>query len=176
MIPTFHFQNSTQEESKNTEELMKLIPFGLSITSEVTRPFLLLKDESQQFTLPVAINHLEAGVTLSQANKSEAPSSPHRFTQNLLMQLGLTMERCVFTEIKGQHQYVRLDIKGNALVNEMKLRADEVMSLCLFLNVPLYASRSYIEKSKVLTAEIDQLSNSLPMKDLMIQKKDTYLM
>nr|HPI40958.1 hypothetical protein [Pseudobdellovibrionaceae bacterium] len=115
-------------------------------------------------------------VTLSQSNKSVIPASPHRFTFMLLEQLRITIERCVFVEIKGQHQYVRIEMKAPQEISSLKLRADEAMSLCLYLNVPIYASRSYIEKSKVLSAEIDQSANSLPMRELITQKRDTYLM
>lgn len=150
------FSNETQEEETfHQNDLVQLFPYGLSVTTDASRPFLLLKDEAHQYTLPVAVSPIDAGVALSQNNKMVLESSPHKFTALLLESLGIEIKQAVFVEIKGAHQYLRLYISGHPQTNSVKLRADEAMSLCLYLSVPLFATKSFIGRSRVMSAEVE---------------------
>ncbi|AFY01734.1 DUF151 domain-containing protein [Bdellovibrio bacteriovorus] len=146
---------SREEESFHQKELVQLFPYGLSVTTDATRPFLLFKDEAHQYTLPVAVSAIDAGVAMSQSNKMILESSPHKFTALMLESLGIEIKQAVFVEIKGAHQYLRLYISGHPQTNSLKLRADEAMSLCLYLGVPLFATKSFIGRSRVMNAEVE---------------------
>ncbi|MFM6929176.1 MAG: bifunctional nuclease family protein [Bdellovibrio sp.] len=145
---------SQDEETFHQGDLVQLFPYGLSVTSDTSRPFLLLKDEGHQHTLPVAVSPIEAGVALSQSNRSAPESTPHKFTQLLMQSLGIEVKQAVFVEIKGANQYVRLYLSGHTGTNSIKLRADEAMSLCLYLGTPIFATKNFIGRSRVMNAEI----------------------
>lgn len=170
--------SKTQEEEEvfHQEDLVALFPFGLSLNQDATRPILLLKDAQHDLTLPVAINPLEAGATLSQTSSQVNPSTPHRFTQLLLSSLNIEIKQCVFVQVKGVHQYVRIYFSGHPYVNSLKLRADEAMSLCVSLNVPLFASRKIIEASKMMTAEIQGMNETVMRDPRVLDKKHHWLM
>lgn len=171
------FSNSFEEELNFKEkDLIRLRPYGLSVSTDFARPFLLLKDEEHKYTLPVAVNPLEAGVALSQANKSVAPTTPHRFTQALLESLHIEIEKCVFVELKGHFQFVRLFVKNHPTQSTIKIRADEVMSLCLHLDIPIYATKEYIAKSRVMNAEMEGVSADIKAHPSIIQKNHPYIM
>ena len=156
------FANETQEEETfHQSELVQLFPYGLSVSTDATRPFLLLKDEGHQYTLPVAVSAIDAGVALSQSNRMILESSPHKFTGVLLNSLGIEIKQAVFVEIKGAHQYLRLYISGHPQTNSVKLRADEAMSLCLYLGVPLFATKGFIGRSRVMNAETEGAAQKL---------------
>lgn len=165
-----------EETSFDGKELIRLKAYGLSVSTDFARPFLLLKDSDHQYTLPVAVNPLEAGVALSQANKSVAPTTPHHFTQVLLDSLHMQIEKCVFVEIKGHYQFVRLYLQNHPTQNSIKMRADEAMSLCLHLEIPIYASKEYIAKSRVMNAEMDGVSADIKAHPGIIQKNHPYIM
>lgn len=154
-------QESQEEEVFHQNDLVQLFPYGLSVTTDVSRPFLLLKDEAHQYTLPVAISPIDAGVALSQSNKSILQSSPHKFTAMLLESLGLEVKQAVFVEIKGAHQYLRFYISGHPKVNSFKVRSDEVMSLCLYLGTPIFATKNFIGRSRVMSAEVQANAQKL---------------
>ncbi|WP_413294026.1 bifunctional nuclease family protein [Bdellovibrio sp. HCB185ZH] len=154
-------EESHDEETFHQEDLVQLFPYGLSVTGDVSRPFLLLKDASHAYTLPVAVSPIEAGVALSQSNKSIAESTPHKFTQLLMESLGIEVRQAVFVEIKGANQYVRLYLTGHPKSNSIKVRADEAMSLCLHLNTPIFATKNYIGRSKVMSATVESNSHVL---------------
>lgn len=170
---------STSLEEENTfaaKDLIRLKPFGLSVSTDFARPFLLLKDEEHKYTLPVAVNPLEAGVALSQANKAVAPTTPHRFTEVLLESLHMQIEKCVFVELRGHFQFVRLFLKNHPAQESIKIRADEVMSLCLHLDIPIYATKEYIDRSRVMNAEMDGVSADIKAHPGIIQKNHPYIM
>jgi hypothetical protein len=158
------------------EDLIRLKAYGLSMSDDFARPFLLLKDEKHDYTLPVAVNPLEAGVALSQANKSVAPTTPHKFTELLLESLQIQIEKCVFVEIKGHFQYVELTLKNHPSKKSLKVRADEAMSLCLHLDIPMYASKEYVARSRVMNAEMDGVSQDLKAHPSLLQKNHPYIM
>lgn len=145
--------NSRQDEKFNfdDDDLVELKPYGLSLTHEAARPFLILKDALGEHTLPVAVTQIEAGVALSQSSPTQMTTTPHAFLEKLIQSLDIKIERCVFIEIKGNHQYVRIFMTGHPRYQSIKVRADEAMSLCLHLKVPFYATKSFIQKSKIMS-------------------------
>lgn len=150
------FAQETQEElTFHQNDLVQLFPYGLSVTTDASRPFLLLKDEAHQYTLPVAVSPIDAGVALAQSNKAILESSPHKFTALLLQSIGVEIKQAVFVEIKGFHQFLRLYISGSPNLSSLKLRSDEAMSLCLYLGVPLFATKNFIGRSRVMSAALE---------------------
>lgn len=150
--PDFLFHDQ-QDEKFNLDEddLVELKPYGLSLNNDTSRPFLILKDALGEHTLPVAVTQIEAGVALSQSSPTQVTTSPHTFLEKILSSLDIRIERCVFTEITGTHQYVRIFMTGHPKYQSLKVRADEAMSLCLHLKVPFFAAKSFIQKSKVMS-------------------------
>ena len=141
------------------------------------RPLLLMKDESGEFTLPVPLNPMEAGVTLGQSNKSMAPVTPHKVSELLLASLSMKIDRCVFQGIKKGHLMVQLELKNHPyLENKMVVRADEAMSLCLHLNVPIFASRDVIAKSRNYVADLQGQAQGLILNPKILQRTHPYIM
>lgn len=163
------------EEMFHQDDLVQLFPYGLSLNNPSARPYLLLKNATQDLTLPVALNPVEAGVSLAQGSQASLAATPHRFTQLLMNTLGIEPRQCVFVQIKGVHQYVRIYFGGHPATNSIKLRADEAMSLCLATEIPLFATRSFIARSKVLTAEIESLGKNLKSTPQILTRNQTYL-
>lgn len=175
--PKFFFASAPEgEEVFHQKDLVQLFPFGISISDDLNRPFLLLKDESHEHTLPVAIAPIEAGVTLSQNNKAKAPVTPHRFTEQLLQSLEIKVLQCVFVEIKGNNQYVRLYMSGHPYTNSIKLKAEEAMSLCLQLDIPIFASKKFISNSKILGSEFEGIKQGLNFNPNLLINNHPYIM
>ncbi len=175
--PDFLFSKPQDERVDFAEkDLILMVPYGLSLSNGTDRPFLILKDEAGEETLPVGINSLEAGATLTQSSQSSVPVSLHKFSESLLMSLDIRLERCVFVEIKGVHQYVRIYMLNHPRYTSLKFRADEVMSLCIQLKIPIYATRSFIARSKIMSAEITEIAQNISGHPLAAAKTNNYLM
>ncbi len=173
-------QNQQGEEVFHSRDLVQLFPYGISVSPlpvDAQRPVLLLKDQAHEYTLPVPINPLEAGMVVAQNNRQAPPLNPHRFTEMLLEQLDIQICQCVFIEIRGVHQYVRLYTTGNPKMSSFKVRAEEAMSLALIMGIPLYATKSFIERSKVLAAEIESgQANEQILARPIVERNQNYIM
>ncbi len=169
---------SEGEETFHARDLVELRIFGIAVGAapmDAQRPVLILKDLAHEFTLPVPLNALEAGLVVAQSNKQSAPLNPHKFTELLLQKLQMNICQCVFVEIKGVHQYVRFYLSGHPQMTSIKVRAEEAMSLALTLNIPLFATRKFMDRSKVLTAEVETLSQTQGVQHPHFQKFHHYV-
>ena len=167
--------NAQQDEKFNfdDDDLVELKPYGLSLNNDNSRPFLILKDVLGEHTLPVAVTQIEAGVALSQSSPTQIATSPHTFLDKLLSSLDIRIERCVFIEITGNHQYVRIFMTGHPKYQSIKVRADEAMSLCLHLKVPFFATKTFIQKSKVMsTTSMDETAHIVMQQRNVAVKKE----
>lgn len=170
------FQSQHFEEHKISEkDLIRLHPYGLSLGQDPARPMLLLRDDLGKYTLPVFLTQIEAGVALQQSNMQSLPTTPHRVTEILLESLSIKIEKCVFVAIKDHHQYMRLYFEGHPTQGSVKVKAEEAMSLCLHLNVPIYATPKFMNKSRVMSAELDGLTQGLTMNPAILTKTHQYL-
>jgi bifunctional DNase/RNase len=163
------------EENISEKDLVRLYPFGVQVPTDGTRPLLLLKDEKGDSVMPVALTPLEAGVTITQSANNVATTTPHKLTETILNSLDITIESCIFVEIRAPYQYVVVKFNGHPQITSLKLRADEAMSLCLHLNVPLYATQTYIAKSKVLAAEIEGLAKGIALNPELLKTTQKYI-
>lgn len=175
-LTQFLFQKPLEETEGITEkELIQVTAYCLSVGAEMGQPLLILKAVDRDMTLPIPINPLEAGVALAQSNKSVAPVSPHKVTSALLKALGMRIEKCVFTEIKNSNQYVKLFVLGHPQVRTLKFKAEEVLSLCLYLEVPLYTTQEFMYRSRVMVAEIDEKRRELTNNPSLVSKNHPYM-
>ncbi len=142
-----------QESAFHQKDLIELFPLGITLAAEAQRPYLLLREQKGDRTLPVPMNPVEVGVSLTQANPTQVPTSPHHFSKLLMESLAIKAKQCVFVEIKGTFMYVRIYFTGSPLATSVKLRADEAMSLCLYLELPFFATPEFIQTSREFTSQ-----------------------
>jgi uncharacterized protein len=165
------FEPFVEVASLASQEWIALFPVGITLAGEPNRPIMLFKDQNGENVLPVPVSPLEAGITLGQANRLSAPVTPHRVAELILAQLKMKISACRFVEIRQAHQYVLLELTGGAAHtvsagagvvssaggsnSELKLRADEAVSLCLHLGVPFFATKTFIQKSRSMSMEVE---------------------
>lgn len=172
----FLFESSDFAEGDLFEkDLLKLVPYGLQIATDGSRPVLLLKDEKNQHTMPVTMNAIEAGVALTQSNPTTVPTTPHKVLENLLQSLSLRIESCVFVEIRASQQFVLLKLQNHPGQESLKMRAEEAMSVCLHLNVPIYATAAFMARSRVLAAEAENIAKTLALNPEVLKSQQKYI-
>jgi hypothetical protein len=144
---------------------------------------LILKDQSGVEVLPVWLNALDAAVALSELSQGHT-SSPHAATRHLLQALNLKIESCSFTELIGHHQYVHLGFapvdsvradlekQSFACPTPLRLRADEVMSLCLQAKARFFSTRSHMARCRDLDVELGSLEEGLASGQLSALRRD----
>lgn len=160
-----YIHSSESEEVFHQRDLLQLFPMGIALSVDPDRPILLLRDEAQMQTLAVPLNPVEAGVALAQSHNRLSQSSPHRFLLDLMESMELQIKQAVFVQIKGSQQYLRLYLSGHPRWASYKVRAEEAISLCLQLRVPLFCSPDFIKRSR----EIQMTSTQSLVEDMEIK-------
>src|SRR5262245_21585407 len=116
---------------KPTPVNIELEAFGMATGLDRARPVMLFREKGGEAVLPVWLSPVDAGIALTQHNVQAFAMSPHDVTLNLLKELGVGVEACRFTEVKGHQQYVEITFSGSRKLKEMKVRADHAISFCL---------------------------------------------
>jgi hypothetical protein len=169
------FESTQFEEHKLLDsDLIRLKPYGLSLNQDPARPILILKDDSGQHSLTVTLTPVETGVVVQQSNPG-AMSSCHKPTELLLKSLNIKILKCVFVSLKDHHQYVRLYLDGHPTHGSLKMKAIEALSLCLYLDVPIFATAKYMAKSRVLNVEMGTVPEGLLASANLLTKTHEYL-
>lgn len=153
-----HFEENSCPEDK----LIALDPVGITLNMDPSRPVLLFKSRDQKVTFPVIVSPLEAGLTLgiSRAETVVAANS-HGFLEKILESLSIRISKLVFVEIKNSVQYVRVYLEGHPHYGSLKVRADEVMSVALKLQVPCFVVPDVLKKSKQMQVETETIVKGL---------------
>ena len=160
---------------KPISETMELEPYGVTAGADNSRPVMLFKALDSEEVLPVWLSPIEAGVALSQ-HQAAAPSlSPHDLTLKVMEALGVRLDRCVFTEIRGHHQYVELFFTGSRKLRSVVARADQAISFSLQARARFFCDRKYVNDSKVLNAEMAGVQNDLRLKPGVGRNRHPYL-
>lgn len=160
------------------EQLIELKPLGINLSGPHSRPLLLLKDLSGDMTMPVPISHLEAGILLQQTGQGPAVSSPHAITQQILAFAHLQIEKCVIHTIKNSILVCQLEIKSdkNSTLDFIEIKAESAVTLCLYLSVPIYASRDIIWKARSQSLELQEAESQLHVFQTSAMRPHQYLM
>ena len=143
--------------------LIEIEPIGVAPSADETRPLVLFKEVDGERVLPVWVSHLDAGITMIQNHSGARSPSPHDFTIELLGNMDVTLESCEFNEIKGHHQFAKLNFKGSRKVKEMRARADHVLSLCLYSKCRFFTTFDVLKKSQTLDQEMSQVAQTMKL-------------
>ena len=160
----------------DSKEWIELKPYGISVGPLQTRPVLLLKNEEKEVTLPVWMMPHQVVESVAGADGVNLPSGPHSITAEIFKSMDLKLDRCVFKELKGQHQYVDLYFQGHPTQKKMRFRAAEAMPLCLQLKTPFFAQREFVESCRQLDAEIFDGEDKNPLESLLKRRQGEHLM
>jgi bifunctional DNase/RNase len=140
---------------------IELEPFGLATGMDRSRPVMLFREKDGESILPVWLSPVDAGIALTQHNVQAFAMSPHDVTLSLLKTLGVGVESCRFTEIKGHQQYVEIQFTGSKKLKEMKFRADHAISFCLQARARFFCTRDYLEQCREVDADLMQSEKAM---------------
>jgi len=133
--------------------MIELFVKGIVVGPGHLRPVLLLRDAKDQETLPVWLNPLEFESLDAQSSPALKSSYFHIITRKIMKDIGYTLDRCVFTDLVGHHQYVNLHLAGPD-DRWISASAEEAMSLCLAMGTRYFATVDVIEKSRYINSEL----------------------
>lgn len=148
-----------ETDFKMKKEWIEMFPYGLAVGANGSRPVMIFKDKNEEKVLPVWLSPLDSAIAVSQSGGSITDSSPHNLTRKMLDTLEVKVEKCYFTELKGHHQFLRLEFSGSEKLKELESRADEAISFCLSADCRFFCRRDFIDKCRVMDAEMEMPMN-----------------
>jgi len=150
--------DKAEREIEAAAEWVELYPQGISVTSTVGRPVLVMKDQRGVEVLPVWMNPLDAGIAIAELTTSSG-ATPHMVSRRMMEALKIRAVRCSFVELLGHHQYVIVEFEGSMELKAIRVRADEAMSFCVQARVKFQATRAFMRMCRDVDADMERLEN-----------------
>lgn len=154
---------------------LELEPYGVTTSADSSRPVMLFRVLGTEDVLPVWMSPIDAGIAITQHNVSLPGQSPHDLTAKVLDQLEVRLDRCLFTEVKGHHQFMELHFKGSKKLKTIVARVDQAISFALHQKAKFYCRREYIEASRVVNAEMVGNQRDLKLNPSIGKNRHPYL-
>lgn len=126
-----------------TKRNIEIFPYGVTMGADRSRPVMLFRDGKSDVVVPVWLSPLEAGIAITQNHTSQG-GSPHGLGLAMVKALNLQVEKCVFVEMKGSHQFVDVHFSGSRKLKVLRLRAEQAVSFCLQAKVRFYCTRAFV--------------------------------
>src|SRR4051812_1529489 len=104
--------------------MIELQPVSLSAGSLGSRSVLIFKDQSGQHVLPVWLDPVDAGLMMADSHQKVRSSGVHYAVMKVMGTFGLQVDRVVFDDVIGHHQYMTLHLRqGRGKNRSVKIRA-----------------------------------------------------
>ena len=132
---------------------------GLVLDPATQAPIVILKDESGEVTLPIWIGIPEA-TSIASAIKQVTMARPltHDLFYDLLLEVGVTVQRVVITELKDSTYFAELVLVQGDRVIVLDARPSDAIAMALRATAPIYVAQSVLDHAKVVFAG----SNPIP--------------
>lgn len=132
---------------------------GLVIDPATQAPIVVLKDETGELTLPIWIGIPEA-TSIASAIKQVSMARPltHDLFHDLLLEVGVTVQRVVITELRESTYFAELIMGKGDRVIVLDARPSDAIALALRASAPIYVAESVLSQAKVAFGGVDPLA------------------
>ena len=124
---------------------------GLTLDPVTKTPIVILRDAENKVNLPIWIGLLEATAIATEMESIKmARPMTHDLLQNIIGQLGATLDRVEITDLRENTYYAALHLLVEGVEQVVDSRPSDAISLALRTKSPIYVARKVIEASSVL--------------------------
>jgi bifunctional DNase/RNase len=123
----------------------------------------VLKDESGAITLPIWIGIPEA-TSIASAIKQVTMARPltHDLFFDLLLEVGVTVQRVVITELKESTYFAELVLGQGDRVMVLDSRPSDAIAMALRASAPIYVAQSVLDQAKVAFGSSNPIAKAEP--------------
>ena len=121
-------------------------------------PIIILKDVSSETMLPIWVGAYEANAIALEIEKI-APPRPmtHDLLRNLIVELGLTVDRVVVTSLRDNTFYAVIEMSGaDGEAMRLDSRPSDAIALALRADCPIFVDLEVIQASKNSVSDDEQ--------------------
>ena len=137
---------------------------GLVLDPATQAPIVVLKDETGQITLPIWIGIAEA-TSIASAIKQVSMPRPltHDLFYELMLELGMTVQRIMITELKDSTYFAELVLGQGERVIILDSRPSDAIAMALRASAPIYVAREVVEQAQVAFSSSDSGATNEPV-------------
>jgi bifunctional DNase/RNase len=132
------------------ESAIEMFVGGLVMDPATQAPIVVLKDESGDVTLPIWIGIPEA-TSIASAIKQVTMARPltHDLFFDLLLEVGVTVQRVVITELKESTYFAELVLGQGDRVLVLDSRPSDAIAMALRASAPIYVAQAVLDQAKI---------------------------
>lgn len=128
---------------------------GIALDPFTNTPIVILKDTTNDKTLPIWIGFMEASSIAMELEKTpRLRPITHDLVKNLLEKLKFIVTKIEVTDLRDDTFYARIYLKRESEEYSLDSRPSDAIAIALRTDSPIYVSEAVIEKSKKI--EIDE--------------------
>lgn len=132
--------------------MIKMEVFGLAMDEKTNMPLVILKDESDQYILPIWIGALEAmAISLPLKGMSMPRPMTHDLFLNTLENLGVSLIHVEVSDIKESTYYAVLRLAAQDREILMDSRPSDAIAMAVRAKVPIMVNQKVLDHIKAET-------------------------
>ena len=133
---------------------------GIALDPFTNTPIVILKDSTNERTLPIWIGFMEASSIAMELEKTpRIRPITHDLVKNLIEKLGFHVSRIEVTDLRDDTFYACMHIKKDSEEYILDARPSDAIAIALRTDSPIFVNEGVLEKSKSI--EIDEDKDKL---------------
>ncbi len=131
---------------------------GVRVEMPTNNPIVLLREaDGAHRVLPIFIGPVEAtAIAFAQNGVVTARPLTHDLLRDLLVALGVGVERIVITELRDRTFYAEIEMTTNGSSHKVSSRPSDAIALAARLGTPIFAEESVLEEAAVTMSDDDE--------------------
>jgi len=128
---------------------------GIALDPFTNTPIVILKDNTNDKTLPIWIGFMEASSIAMELEKTpRVRPITHDLVKNLIEKLGFLVSKIEVTDLRNDTFYASMHLKNDTEEYVLDARPSDAIAIALRTDSPIFVNEEVIEKSKNI--EIDE--------------------
>ena len=144
---------------------------GIALDPFTNTPIVILKDSTNEKTLPIWIGFMEASSIAMELEKTpRVRPITHDLVKNLIEKLGFMVSKIEVTDLKNDTFYATMHLKREDEEYILDARPSDAIAIALRCDSPIFVNEEVIEKSKSIEIDddkekLDKLLEDMPEGD-----------
>ncbi len=128
---------------------------GIALDPFTNTPIVILKDDTNEKTLPIWIGFMEASSIAMELEKTpRIRPITHDLVKNLIEKLGFSVSKIEVTDLRNDTFYAAMHLEKGSEEYILDARPSDAIAIALRCDSPIFVNEEVIQKSKSI--EIDE--------------------
>ena len=130
---------------------------GIALDPFTNTPIVILKDNTNDKTLPIWIGFMEASSIAMELEKTpRVRPITHDLVKNLIEKLGFLVSKIEVTDLRNDTFYASMHLKNDTEEYILDARPSDAIAIALRTDSPIFVNEEVIEKSKNIEVDEDK--------------------